>query len=110
MKLPPHQKRTSKQLQTSEKASSPLEQINLNAAGIDLGGTEHWVCVPVERAEKNVRRFGCFTPDLNAMADWLIECRITTVAMEATGVYTDSSLSAFGKSRLRGEASECSWG
>ena len=87
MKLPPHQKRTSKQLQTSEKASSPLEQINLNAAGIDLGGTEHWVCVPVERAEKNVRRFGCFTPDLNAMADWLIECRITTVAMEATGVY-----------------------
>jgi transposase len=87
MKLPPNQNRTSNQPQTSGKASSPLEQINLNAAGIDLGGTEHWVCVPVDRAEKNVRRFGCFTPDLNAMADWLIECRVTTVAMEATGVY-----------------------
>ncbi len=77
-----------------KKASSDLEQINHNAAGIDLGGTEHWVCVPVERAEKNVRRFGCFTPDLTAIvprarakADWLVECGVTTVAMEATGVY-----------------------
>ena len=43
--------------------------------------------MPPERAEQNVRRFGCFTPDLMAMADWLIECRVETVAMEATGVY-----------------------
>jgi transposase len=35
----------------------------------------------------NVREFGCFTPDLIAMADWLIECGVDTVAMEATGVY-----------------------
>lgn len=34
-----------------------------------------------------MRQFGCFTPDLVAMADWLIECRVDTVAMEATGVY-----------------------
>jgi len=70
-----------------EKASSTWEQINQNAAGIDLGSGEHWVCVPVDRADKNVRRFGCFTPDLITMADWLIECRVDTVAMEATGVY-----------------------
>lgn len=87
MKLPPNQKRKSNQSQTSEKISSQLEQINLNAAGIDLGGREHWVCVPLDRAQQNVRRFGCFTPDLMALADWLIECRVDTVAMEATGVY-----------------------
>ena len=70
-----------------EKISSHLEQLNYNAAGIDLGSAEHWVCVPQECAEQNVRRFGCFTADLIAMADWLIECGVTTVAMEATGVY-----------------------
>ena len=83
MKLPSNHKTN----QPANKVSSHLEQINHNAAGIDLGGTEHWVCVPIEKAEKNVRRFGCFTPDLMAMADWLIECEVTTVAMEATGVY-----------------------
>lgn len=70
-----------------EKVSSALEEINQNAAGIDLGSGEHWVCVPTDRADKNVRRFGCFTPDLIAMTNWLKECCIDTVAMEATGVY-----------------------
>src|SRR4029077_19380221 len=34
-----------------------------------------------------VRHFNAFTEDLFALADWLATCRITTVAMEATGVY-----------------------
>lgn len=85
MKLSPNQENN--QPIKKEKTDSHLEQINQNAAGIDLGGAEHWVCVPTDRAEKNVRRFGCFTPDLTAMADWLIECRVRTVTMEATGVY-----------------------
>jgi transposase len=34
-----------------------------------------------------VKRFACFTPDLIELADWLIECQVKTVAMEATGVY-----------------------
>ncbi len=63
------------------------ELINPNAAGIDLGSTEHWVAVPADRALQSVRCFGTMTPDLEAMADWLKECGITTVAMEATGVY-----------------------
>ena len=33
-----------------------------------------------------VRRFGTFTADLDALADWLIDCGVTTVAMESTGV------------------------
>lgn len=85
MKLPPKQENN--QPVSVKKASSTLEEINQNAAGIDLGSGEHWVCVPTDRADKNVRRFGCFTPDLIAMADWLIECKVNTVAMEATGVY-----------------------
>lgn len=64
-----------------------LEQINLHAAGIDVGSAEHWVCVPGSRAEPPVRCFGCFTPDLEAMAEWLVSCGVTTVAMESTGVY-----------------------
>ena len=90
MKLPSAHKNKTSDCQESvgvAQKSSAWEQIKENAAGIDLGGGEHWVCVPGDRAEKNVRRFGCFTPDLIAMSDWLIECRIDTVAMEATGVY-----------------------
>jgi transposase len=34
-----------------------------------------------------VRRFGTCTVDLEAIADWLLDCHITTVAMESTGVY-----------------------
>ena len=71
----------------SPKESNSFEAIHKNAAGIDIGSGEHWVCVPPDRAEQNVRRFGCYTPDLMALAEWLIECRGETVAMEATGVY-----------------------
>ena len=35
----------------------------------------------------NVRRFGANSCDLAAIADWLAECGVTTVAMESTGVY-----------------------
>ena len=50
---------------------SNFERINPNAAGIDIGSREHWVCVPADRAEVNVRRNGSYTPDLMAMAEWL---------------------------------------
>ncbi len=64
-----------------------LSQINLNAAGIDIGADKHWVSVPAGRDGENVRSFACFTSDLYAMADWLKQCGIKTVAMESTGVY-----------------------
>ena len=68
-------------------AKRELPVINSDAAGIDLGADYHWVSVPEERDRECVRRFGCFTADLHAMAKWLHECGIKTVAMEATGVY-----------------------
>jgi transposase len=64
-----------------------LQMINPNTAGIDVASEEMWVCVPADRGEPNVRTFGAFTADLEALADWLRQCRITSVAMESTGVY-----------------------
>ena len=70
-----------------ESGSSSFSMINKDAAGIDIGSGEHWVAVPEDRDEEPVRCFGCFTADLQAMARWLKECGVTTVAMESTGVY-----------------------
>jgi transposase len=64
-----------------------FEVINPNAAGIDAGSKSHLVSVPEDRAAEPVRTFGTFTKDLNDLADWLVACGITTVAIEATGVY-----------------------
>ncbi len=64
-----------------------LEHLNRNAAGIDIGSRSHFVAVPVGSDENSVREFSAFTGDLEKLADWLISCKITTVAMESTGVY-----------------------
>jgi transposase len=64
-----------------------LQQLNLNAAGLDIGAEEIYACVPADRDEQSVRVFGTFTVDLHALADWLEACGIDTVAMESTGVY-----------------------
>jgi transposase len=63
------------------------EKLNPNAAGIDIGARELFVCVPGDRDKESVQRFGTKTPDLEARAQWLSRCRIETVAMEATGIY-----------------------
>lgn len=66
-----------------------LKHIHLNAAGIDVGAEAHFVAVSPSRDldGKDVREFGAFTVDLCALADWLTQCGIETVAMESTGVY-----------------------
>jgi len=61
--------------------------VNPNAAGIDIGATTIYVCVPLERDPEPIRHFATFTEDLHALADWLAHCGVTSVAMEATGVY-----------------------
>src|SRR6476660_4674981 len=58
-----------------------------HAAGIDIASREHYVAVNPADADEPVRCFGCFTEDLQAIAAWLLECRVDTVAMEATGIY-----------------------
>jgi len=64
-----------------------LEKIHLDAAGIDVGSSSHWVAVPEDRDPNPVREFRSFTHQLIELADWLEACGITTVAMESTGVY-----------------------
>jgi len=64
-----------------------LEQINADAAGLDIGAEEIWACVPAGRDSTSVRVFPTFTADLHALADWLQACQVKTVAMESTGVY-----------------------
>jgi hypothetical protein len=64
-----------------------LKPTHLNAARIDVGTTQHWVAVPADRDAQPVRPFGAFTADLYVLAEWLRQCGIDTVAMEATGVY-----------------------
>lgn len=64
-----------------------LERINPNVAGIDCGSAEHFVAVPPDRDVTPVQSFRTFTNDLLRLADWLTAGRVTSVAMEATGVY-----------------------
>ena len=70
-----------------QSSAKPLSQLNLNAAGIDVGASSHFVAVPADRAEPPVREFEAFTADLYRLADWLAQCRVETVVMESTGVY-----------------------
>ncbi len=73
---------------TSQKTGpAGLEIVHPDAAGIDVGAGEMWVCVPVGRGPERVRRFGTVTSQLLAIADWLKACGVATVAMESTGVY-----------------------
>src|SRR6266480_4720871 len=84
------QQRSKKMRRRKFKAQSlpkHLQHINVNAAGIDIGSERHMVAVPEGRDTVSVREFGTFTADLIAIADWLAQCGVTTVAMESTGVY-----------------------
>jgi transposase len=54
---------------------------------LDIGANEIYAAVPADRDEQPVRCFGTFTQELNELSAWLHQCRIDTVAMEATGVY-----------------------
>jgi transposase len=70
--------------------SAQMPVINPHAAGIDVGATSHWVCVPedaVAAGESPVREFGASTPDLNELVEWLLKCGVKTVVMESTSVY-----------------------
>jgi transposase len=69
-----------------------------HAAGIDVHSAVHFVAVAVEdvpagfsnpdaKLPVGVRKFGTNTGDLEAIAAWLKDCGVTTVAMESTGVY-----------------------
>jgi transposase len=76
----------SRKKKTKKVDAAPV-MLHPDAAGVDIGATEIYVSVPIERDADPVRCFGTFTEDLHSLADWLQKCRVTTVAMESTGVY-----------------------
>ncbi|MGA2595260.1 MAG: transposase, partial [Bryobacteraceae bacterium] len=64
-----------------------LTVVHPKAAAVDVGNAEHWVAVPPHMDPEPVRQFRCFTGDLLALADWLQQLGIETVALQSTGVY-----------------------
>lgn len=64
-----------------------LEVVHPDAAGIDVGGSEHWVAIHPERDPEPVRCYGCFTADLHDIGRWLVDKGVRTVALQSTGVY-----------------------
>jgi len=89
--------RKTKNVKSKDRQRLPrsLKTIYANAAGIDLGSREHWVCGPPrEDGTPNVQRFGTTTPELFRLADWLKEQGVKTVAMESPA-FTGSRCSKF---------------
>jgi transposase len=87
--------RSGKEFRTSP---ADLTITHRHAAGIDVHSREHFVAVAAEdvpagfvnpdgQLPAGVRKFGANTGDLEALAAWLKDCGVRTVAMESTGVY-----------------------
>lgn len=74
-------------MKRKQEPKSSMSVVYPDAAGIDVGSREHYVCVPADRDAQPVRSFAAFTEDLLALGRWLQSCGIRQVAMEATGVY-----------------------
>jgi transposase len=81
-------------------ADTGLSVAHPHAAGIDVHAKTHYVAVAPDAVPegfvptadeaslpRGVRKFGAYTCDLEAIAAWLKDCGVTTVAMESTGVY-----------------------
>ena len=64
-----------------------MSQVHPKAAGVDIGAHEIMVCVSGSETTQIVRSFGSYTVDLQAIATWLAEHAVETVAMESTGIY-----------------------
>jgi hypothetical protein len=78
--------------------TDPLRMIHPRAAGVDAHSAQHFVAVPPDSPPADfvnpdpnlppfVRVFATHTADLEALATWLEQCGIRTVAVESTGVY-----------------------
>src|SRR6266540_1589052 len=62
--------------------ATSLPVVHPHAAGIDVGASELYVCVPedaVSPGESPVRRFGVFTGELDKLVEWLQSCGVKTV-------------------------------
>ena len=81
-----------------------LSQLNLNAAGIDVGASSHFVAVPADRAEPPVREFEAFTADLYRLADWLGPVPGGDGGHGVDGSVLDTAVRGAGRAGLPGDA------
>ena len=67
-----------------------MDIVHSRCCGIDVHKASACCCISIKeggKIERQKRRFDTTTAQLREMAAWLREWRVTTVAMEATGVY-----------------------
>src|SRR5436190_22740214 len=72
--------------------AAPVEALPVqhpHAAGIDIGSRSHWVCVgfTTDADSGSIREFPAHTAGLKALAAFLREHQVDTVALESTGIY-----------------------
>jgi transposase len=85
-------------LKVMENSQISMQIINPFAGGIDVGSRSHFVAIGQE--SHHVKEFGVFAEDLRALANWLIENNISTVAMESTGTYWQNLFATLQESGL----------
>ena len=71
-----------------KKEKMALDVVNPQAAGIDVGSRSHYVAIG--QRDEDVKEFGVYNEDLVALAQWLQDNEVKTVAMESTGTYWQS--------------------
>lgn len=74
-------------MKKSEENKNNFQVVNPHAGGIDVGSMEHYVAILTEEQKSEVKCFSTFTPDLEALAEYLVRNKVDTVAMESTGNY-----------------------
>jgi transposase len=81
-----------------KKKNVSMEVVNPDAAGIDIGSRSHFVAIG--QGDEDVKEFGVYNEDLQALAQWLLDNEIKTVAMESTGTYWQSLYAVLQSSEL----------
>lgn len=61
--------------------------LHADVAGIDMAAADCVVAVPPDRDARPIRTFLLTTDGLHALRDWLLQCRVRNVVLEATGNY-----------------------
>ena len=64
-----------------------FEQVVSRGCGLDVHKEMVVATIDGEGLERTTREFGTFTRSLTELKDWLVENKITHIAMESTGVY-----------------------
>ena len=63
-----------------KKKNVSMEVVNPDAAGIDVGSRSHFFAIG--QGTEDIKEYGVYNEDLHALAQWLLENEIKTVATE----------------------------